>query len=177
MKDIYKLDNLSVVIDNNVLCDLYELGCLNNLFEVFDKIIIPQVIYDKELLYDIEKKLESYKDKFSLGIINTQEGLNTYGLLVNNPKYSGLSFCDKHAISIAKERHVYLSSNDGVIRKACQELGIKYTGVLGILGRIYYKNKISKSLLIKKIYLLKSNQTTCYISSQVIKEFKKEIGI
>lgn len=49
MKDIYHSDEISVVVDNNVLVDLYEIDCLHLLFSLFDHIVIPQVIFSDEL--------------------------------------------------------------------------------------------------------------------------------
>jgi predicted nucleic acid-binding protein len=49
MRDIYHSNNISVVVDNNVLVDLFELGCLNLLFQVFDNVMIPQILYASEV--------------------------------------------------------------------------------------------------------------------------------
>ena len=89
MKDIYHSDKISVVVDNNVLVDLSELGCLNLLFEIFDDVIIPQIIYDDELPETIKIEIENYN--FHLGLIETEIGLATYALLVNEVEFKKLS--------------------------------------------------------------------------------------
>jgi predicted nucleic acid-binding protein len=116
MKDIYHSDNISVVVDNNVLVDLFEIGCLNLLFEVFDDVIIPQIIYDDELPETIKIELEKYD--FHLGLIETEAGLTTYALLVNEVEFKKLSRYDRFAISIAKENLYYCNSNDKPVRNA-----------------------------------------------------------
>ena len=173
MRDIYHSDNISIVIDNNVLMDLFELNCLTLIFDMFDEVIIPQVIYDDELLDAIKVCIKPYK--YRIGKINTQIGLDTYGLLVNEKEFKKLSRYDRFAISIAKENLYYCNSNDKLVRKACEKFDIKYTGVLGVLGRAYYKDIITKIELNAYIDQLSSDETSCYISLNIIEQFKKEI--
>ena len=173
MKDIYHSDNISVVVDNNVLVDLSEIGCFNLLFEIFDDVIIPQIIYDDELPPDI--KVEVKECKFRIGLIETEVGLETYSLLVNENEFKKLSRYDRFAISIAKENFYYCNSNDKPVRNACKKLNVKYTGVLGVLGRSYIKSIITFEQLESYIELLISNDTSCYIDLKVIELFKEEI--
>lgn len=49
MKDIYHSNNISVVVDNNILVDLLKLNQLDLLFQVFDQVYIPQIIYMREV--------------------------------------------------------------------------------------------------------------------------------
>ncbi len=42
MRDIYSSSEISVVVDNNVLVDLFELDVKNLLFEVFHDVMIPK---------------------------------------------------------------------------------------------------------------------------------------
>lgn len=173
MKDIYHSDNISVVVDNNVLVDLFEIGCLYLLFAVFDDVIIPQIIYDDELPQEIKQEIK--KHKFQLGHIDTESGLETYRLLVNENEFKKLSRYDRFAISIAKENLYYCNSNDKPVRHACDKLNVKYTGVLGVLGRSFIKDHITKGKLETLIDLLISDQTSCYIDLKVIEAFKTEI--
>lgn len=89
MKDIYHSDNLSVVVDNNVLIDLYEIERLNLLFEVFDHVIIPRIIYKTELPSEVKGVLNQFD--YKLGAIETTIGLETYGILTNNVEFRKLS--------------------------------------------------------------------------------------
>jgi predicted nucleic acid-binding protein len=173
MKDIYHSDNISVVVDNNVLVDLSEIGCLNLLFNIFDCVIIPQVIYDDELPDEIKSEINQHK--FQIGLIETEVGLETYALLVNEVEFKKLSRYDRFAIAIAKENFYYCNSNDKPVRAACKKLNIKYTGVLGVLGRSYVKGVITVKQLETYIELLISDETSCYIDFKVIEKFKLEI--
>lgn len=173
MKDIYHSDSISVVVDNNVLVDLFEIGCLNLLFDIFVDVIIPQIIYDDELPPEI--KIEIEKNKFHIGLIETEVGLETYALLVNEIEFKKLSSYDRFAISIAKENLYYCNSNDKPVRNACKKLNVKYTGVLGVLGRSYIKGIITIEQLETYIEKLISDDTSCYIDLKVIEQFKVEI--
>lgn len=173
MKDIYHSDNLSVVVDNNVLVDLFEIDSLNLLFEVFDQVIIPRIIYDAELPSEVQNALNQFD--FQLGVIETTIGLETYGVLSNNVEFRKLSKYDRFAISIAKENCYYCNSNDKPVRIACEKLNVKYTGVLGVIGRAHIRNKITFEQFDALIKLLTSDETSCYIDLKVIGQFRDEI--
>ncbi len=163
----------SAVVDNNILVDLFELKRLDILFKVFDKVIIPRVIYDMEIIKEVLEEL----DKFEYEISDLENGIGytTYYELTNSKKFNKLSNPDKMAISIAKQYTFYCNSNDGLVRKACGELEIKYIGILGVLGKAYETNYITIDELMKLCNLLGSNETTCYISKSLIDDFLKKV--
>ncbi len=136
MNNIYKLDNLSIAVDTNVLQDFYELDIFNLIFGLFEEVIVPRIVYTQELDEKAKEKLD--KKDFTLGIIKTDIGNKTYYLLANNKQYKNLSKADKFLISIAKENNVYCASNDKPVRRTCQELNVCCTGTLGILGRVFF---------------------------------------
>ena len=173
MKDIYHSDNLSVVVYNNVLVDLYEIERLNLLFEVFDHVIIPRIIYETELPSEVKSVLNQFD--YKLGAIETTVGLETYGILTNNVEFRKLSKYDRFAISIAKENCYYCNSNDKPVRNACEKLNVRYTGVLGVIGRAYVRNQITLEQFNDSIDLIISAKTSCYIDLKVIELFKEEI--
>ena len=49
MASLNTLPEESVVVDTNIIIDLYELGRLDLLFNTFDVVSIPKLIYDQEL--------------------------------------------------------------------------------------------------------------------------------
>lgn len=108
---------LSVVVDNNILIDLFELNRLDILFETFETIVIPRIIYDDEIMDNIKSRLDDHH--FVLADIETETGMTLYGQLSQNIKYKNLSRQDKFAISLSKEYEYYCNSNDGLVRKAC----------------------------------------------------------
>ena len=173
MKDIYLSDDISVVVDNNVLVDLFELGCLNLLFKSFNVVMIPQILYANEVQSNLKEELQNYS--FTLANITSELGYTTYQTLVLEREYQRLSRYDKFAISIAKENLYYCNSNDLPVRKACDRLGVKYTGVLGVLGRAYIREFITKETLKAFLIKLLSNETSCFIKEEVIKSFEEEI--
>lgn len=173
MRDIYHSNSISVVVDNNVLVDLFELGCLNLLFKVFDNVMIPQILYESEVQHKV--KLELQKFRFSLANIETEIGYSTYQILITNVQYQRLSRYDKFAISIAKEKIYYCNSNDLPVRKACEQLGVNYTGVLGVLGRAYKKDVINETDLRRFLSKLLSDETSCFIKESIVRDFEIEI--
>jgi len=173
MNDIYHSSNISVVVDNNILVDLYELNCIHLLFFIFDIVIIPKVIYEDEITSEIKDILKTYP--FEMGSITTEIGLDAYSILVSNESFKRLSRYDRFAISISKENHYFCNSNDKLVRKACEYLDVKYTGILDVLGRAYKKNCIS--IIQLKSYLddLISDRTSCYIDKKIVDQFKIEM--
>lgn len=173
MRDIYRLDSVSLVVDNNILVDLYELDCVDLLFKIADKVIIPKIIFDQECMKEIKTMIQSLP--FIAGIISTESGLEAYSLLANESAFKRLSDHDKFAIAIAKENCFYCNSNDGLVRQACERLDVKCAGILGILGRAYIMKIVTKDLLNRYLNLLESDSTSCWIKPSVIEEFRLEI--
>ena len=173
MRDIYSSNELSVVVDNNILVDLYELESLHLLFEIFHTVMIPRILYDNEVQQVVKNELKSFS--FKLGAISTEIGYQTYQTLLSNEQFRRLSRYDKFAISIAKENMCYCNSNDLPVRKACEQLDVLCTGILGVLGRAYKMEKITKTNLQNLLDKLISDETSCYIKSELIKEFKEEV--
>lgn len=174
MKDIYYSNRISVVVDNNVLIDLFELDCLSLLFSCFDQVTIPKIIYDEETPLQIKTILAQFP--FVLGIITTSTGQEVYAQLINDFDFKRLSMHDRFAIAIAKENTYYCNSNDRLIRRACEKLDVKFTGILGVLGRAYVQGFIRYSQLMGFLDKLTSEDTSCYIDLQVVEEFKQEMS-
>ena len=172
MKDIYRLDNLKIVVDNNVLQDLYELSCISLLFEVAEVVLIPRDIF-KEALPEVKEVLLNYS--YKLCDIEDRKGYDILAILYQNQKYKKLSHSDRVCVSIAGEQYMFCGSNDKPVRNACLELGIKHTGTLGILGNAFYHKIISKKQLQSIFEVLKSNQTTSYISKDLIEDYLNQI--
>ncbi len=174
MNDIYHSSNISAVVDNNILVDLYELNCIYLLFLIFDIVIIPKVIYEDEITLEIKDILKAYP--FVLRSINTEIGLDAYGTLISNESFKRLSRYDRFAIAISKENHYYCNSNDKLVRKACEYLEVRYTGILGILGRAFKKDCITKVELESYLDDLVSDKTSCYIDQKIVAQFKEIIS-
>lgn len=175
MNDIYHSSNLSAVVDNNILVDLYELNCIHLLFLIFDVVIIPNVIYEDETIPEIKDILKAYP--FELGSLDTEIGLDTYATLLRAESFKRLSRYDRFAIAISKENHYFCNSNDKLVRKACEYLEVKYTGTLGILGRAFKKDCITKVELESYLDDLISDKTSYYIDLKIVDQFKAEMKL
>lgn len=173
MLEIYQSDDLTVVVDNNVLVDLFELDKLHLLFSVFTKVLIPRNIYQEEVEKKVKDVLENYE--FELADIETEVGLSTYKEILDNKKYRGLSIYDRVAISISKENYCYCNSNDKLIRKACLEYNVKFTGTLGVIGRAYKRGYLDNDQLTDVLSKISSDETTIHIKQEIIDEFLETI--
>lgn len=172
LKQYYKA---SVIVDNNVLIDFYELDKLELLFDVFSKVGIPKLIYDNEIEENVIEILDRYK--YELYNMETEAAYNAYAVLTTNRSFRRLSECDKLAVSIAKQFDYYCTSNDGLVRKACKELDVKYIGTLGVIGCAFAVNLIEKDEFIKIIGLLLSDSTSCHIKPEIVTSFLKRFDI
>lgn len=173
MKSIYLSNDISVVVDNNVLIDLDEIGRLDLLFRLFNPVIIPNEVYKSEIYDALKEKLQEYP--FILGNIETEIGYQAFSVLTNDPRFRQLSTYDRITIAIAKENCYYCNSNDLPIRKACDYLGVQYIGILGILGRACIKSTLTFDQVHELAQRLLSEATTCYIKPNIVKEFEEEL--
>jgi predicted nucleic acid-binding protein len=174
MEDIYSCLELTVVVDNNILIDLFELDKIDLLFKVTTGVIIPDVIIKNEVRVEILVALSGHS--FSVGKIETEKGLELYGKLVNNHDYRNLSTQDRFAIAIAEDNNCLCNSNDALVRKACQFYNVKCIGLLGILARALFQKAIDKVEFNSLLDLLKSNLTSCFITEKVIEEFRQKFN-
>ena len=81
--------DFSVVVDNNILIDLFELNRLDILFDIFETVVIPRIIYEDEILDNVKSRLDNHN--FILADIKTETGMMLYGQLSQNNKYKNLS--------------------------------------------------------------------------------------
>lgn len=173
MKNLLNSPPTSIAVDTCVLIDLDELNCLHLLSQIIPSVTISKITHDNEVNDELKAKLNPYPIK--LVNITTETGYQLYQQLINDPRYKKLSMYDAFAIAIAKEQGIYCGSNEKLIRKACDEFGILYLGTLEILGLAYQFKRISQEELEHYLSLLESGTTSCYITKDVIDEFRKEI--
>lgn len=163
----------SAVVDNNILVDLYELNRLDILFDTFDEISIPKLIYEEELPEYIKTELSSYS--YKLSNIDSESGYSTYHELTEDYRFRNLSIHDKLAISIAKQKDYFCNSNDGLVRKACNHFEVKYIGIIGLLRKAYERRKITLEELKSLVDKLSSDVTSCYIKKSVVNDFLESL--
>lgn len=175
MMSLKSLFNASAIIDNNILIDLFELDSIELLFKVFGTVGILKSIIDEELDDRIKEQLDEFE--YDVCVMDTAEAYQVYYDLTNNPRYKRLSKFDKHLISVAKSYDYYAGSNDGLIRKTCEDYSIKHVGTLGVIGCAFILGAIDRVRFISIISLLSSDITTCYIKSETINEFLNHVDI
>jgi predicted nucleic acid-binding protein len=161
-------------VDNNILTDLYEIGRLDLLFSVFDRVSIPHVILETEILQGIREALAG--QSFQISRISTEQGYEAYSTLTNTRAFRNLSHQDRVAISIARQHDYYCNSNDQLVRKACEKLDVGYIGILGIFDRAYHLDLFDRQTLHNLCAQLLSDETSCYMSKQVVESFLESIS-
>lgn len=161
--------DFSVVVDNNILIDLFELNRLDILFDIFETVVIPRIIYEDEIMDNVKSRLDDHN--FILADIETETGMMLYGQLSQNIKYKNLSKQDKFAISLSKEYEYYCNSNDGLVRKACDEYNVNYLGILGIFEVAFSKKIIDFEEITELCDELLGDDTSCYISKKIVAKF------
>lgn len=172
--NLKQFSSREAVIDNNILIDFCELGRLDILFKVFETVEIPDGIFNCEVSKEVKHELEGWE--YGVASINSIDGYNFYESLRTTNEFSGLSRCDRLLITIAKQNKCVCSSNDGLLRKACIQHRISFTGTLGIIGAAYELKIICEkefNQLINKIF---SDETSCYISKKTLREFRDKFG-
>ena len=175
MMDLTLLYDASVVVDNNVLQDFAELGRMDLLFRVFKTINIPKILFHDEVEEFVKVQLKDFDYKFLN--IDQEISREVFFQLTNIKKYRRLSSYDKQVIARAGLYDCDAGSNDGLVRRACEEFRIKYTGSLGIIGCTFQKGFIDKSEFIQLIGKIRSDETSCYIKDSTIKAFLENVDI
>lgn len=166
-----KLVGRPVVVDANVIIDLKELDSLFLLNELFSTLIIPKDTIETELDLDIQEGLEEIT--YEAGIIRSGIGYSIYSQCLRR---KSLSHCDRMSIALAAENNCVLCTNEKPARAQAGELGLEFTGTLGILAAAYQCGAVDKE---QAIYLFKYlyEKGSCYISNTLLDEVLSELGI
>ena len=172
MGNLNTIEFSAVVLDNNILMDLYELELVDLIKEIFKEVYVHTAVWQDEALTVV-------KDAFAhteLRIVDfsTDTAYKCYSHLTSVYEYRNLSTYDKLTIALAVDRMCIISSNDGLMRKACKMLNIKCIGILGVVRRAYNANVLTKEDVVSCCLKLVSDETTCYISDTIVEEFLKE---
>lgn len=168
---IINLYGKRAVIDNNIIGDLCELGCLGWLNQLFSEVMIPESI-----LNDEAQRYKRELDKIAF-TSTTIQNAETYEFLEDIlDKHGGLSDYDAELVAIAYEKYVLCTSNEKRIMTTCNENGIEYTGTLGILCLAYEKNLITLDGLDDYINRL-NDECSCFLSNRIISSVKNTYGL
>ena len=159
-----------MTIDACVAIDLSELGCLELLGCIFRVIYIPELVLNTEI-QSLKPNLSSLNPV--LADITSIKGWEFFHRLKD--QFPALSDQDRLVITISYETNSVCISNDATIRKACERHHIWVSGLLGVLGCARTHNVISQDKLSELISSL--DNTGCYISADILWEFKKHFGL
>lgn len=172
MNSVLQLDDI-VVIDNNVIQDFFELDRIDLIFSAFKSVYIPKTVFDAEISDNVKSKLKDFA--FTTINITTELGYETLSMLNTDRKYRRLSECDRNVIASAKEIGSFCGSNDSPVRKACMDFDVRFIGSLGVLKLNYIKGILSIDEIETITSLLLSEETSCYITEEVIIGFLSDL--
>lgn len=168
--------NRSVIVDANVLFDLYEVHGLYILNKIFSEVCIPVEVISE--LLDDEQFKEIHKNiRYRKVVIEKAEGYNLYARLSREQKE--LSAADKHLVCNAFEKGLLCVSNDSQVRKACQKYNIKVIRTLGVLGCARTTGVMSQEDLQRMFNLLLSPESSSFltVSHPDIKRFALDFDL
>ena len=170
--DILKIKGLKgkpAVLDNNIICDFIELGCIEILNKVFSKILIPESIYEDEIRQlDAQHLL---KVEYELTSFSSAAAHCLFHKISNSTKR--LSDYDIEVIVIAHEKAVLCTSNEKKIKEICEEYNIEHTGTVGILCCCFEQNILSEAEFSRLIITL-FTECTCRLSPKLKEQIFKQ---
>lgn len=159
------------VIDNNIICDLSELGCIELLNKIFTKVLIPKSIVDTEVI-QFKESLDKFK--YMEVVIERQDSYEFMFKILSD--HGGLTDCDAEVVAIAYEKYVLCTSNEKRIMTTCKENNIEFTGTLGILCCAYEHSIIDIETLENLINRLQYD-CSCFLSKKVLNDVRKNYKI
>lgn len=130
--------NAGATVDAMVLIDLHEASALDLLNRVFSTVYIPHGFSGTELLD--EEVLRGLH--FAPAYITSPEGYELFFSL--GRQFPALSEFDRLAIVISKETGTCCIINDKILRRACEGIGVHFSGTLGVLGCAFRCNLIGR---------------------------------
>lgn len=110
-----------IVSDSTTLIILFDMNRVELLYNLFQKIYLPQSVFD-EINFKNEIKLPHYMEVVSL---QESELLHSLNLLLDRG--------ESEAIALAKERGLPLVIDEKKGRKIAQNMNIRIIGLLGII--------------------------------------------
>lgn len=110
-----------IVSDSTTLIILFDMNRVELLYNLFQKIYLPQSVFD-EINFKNEIKLPHYMEIVSL---QKSELLHSLNLLLDRG--------ESEAIALAKERELALIIDEKKGRKIAQNMNIRIIGLLGII--------------------------------------------
>lgn len=162
----------SIVIDTCTITDLFDINATYLPLKIFSEVFVSEMIFIKEL--DEQQVNDLKKLGYKSTNLETDKGYFLVSQL--EVKYPGLSEIDKIVISIAYEKGLVCCTNDGNARKACEEMGIEYTGTLGILCCAFESKIINKDTFSNLLFKYE-NESSAYIKPAIIQSIRKLYGI
>lgn len=156
-------------VDAMVLIDLHEISALGLLNRVFSAVYVPHSLSGTEL--SEEEVLRGLH--FTPAYIISPEGYELFRSL--GRQFPALSEFDRLAIVISKETATCCITNDRVMRRACEETGVHFSGTLGVIGCAFRCNLITRDDLDGYVRRLESGSS--FLSSRIVRDFRKDMEL
>lgn len=144
-----------VIADTTPLISLMKIGKLNLLKELFDKVFIPERVYQELTVNSLfEKEVQEIKNCGYIQIVNVAD-TRAVRLL---RRATGLDAGESEAIVLVDEQHGNLLLMDEMKgRNVARQMGIRIMGTIGILMIALERSKITYEEIIQSIEILKDS--------------------
>lgn len=156
-----------LVSDTSILIDLERGDLLEGAFSVGLSLVVPDLLYDRELKEDIGPYLRS----LGLGVVTLTAKEVAFAQEVSAAR-PGLSLPDCFALSCATRPDHVLVTGDGLMRKEAQvRLGAVY-GLLWILDQMHASGKFEPEFLVEGLNRIASHSRARLPADEVRKRLK-----
>jgi len=150
-----------VVSDATTLIILFDLDKKKYLYNLFEKVYIPQKVYE-EISAKKSIELDSF---FEIVEVDESELLKSLRAILDDG--------ESEAISFAKEKNLPLIIDEKKGRKVAGNLDLKIIGLLGILMLNIQRGHIAKKDAL--VFLQSAIKNGYRISTKLINQFKEQI--
>ncbi len=150
-----------IVSDSSILIILFDLGKIDYLSNIFQKVYIPKAVY-KEITHKKELNLPSF---IEVTQIKDEKELEIIKILLDDG--------ESEAILLANELKKPLLIDEKKGRKIAKNRDIKVMGLLGLLLLNYKKGYVKKDEIL--LFLNDALNSGYRISKNLLENFKKEL--
>ncbi|TFG27497.1 MAG: hypothetical protein EU532_07300 [Promethearchaeota archaeon] len=164
---------MKIAVSNSCpLIHLATVGIIDCLFRLYDKILIPESVYDEVV---IKGKKEGHSDALIIEQAISNDKVQVKNVKIGKKDYSSLKLHqgEVHTINLALNSEIeIILLDDEEARIFARKLNLKVKGTLGILYDLVKKRYLS---LEKALHYLRELNSIMYLSSDVYNYVADEI--
>lgn len=162
------------VTDACIFIDLYDLGLVNEFFQLEIEIHTTTSVYF-ELYTEQQQILKAYQSVGRLIIHNLKE--DDFLQIQSEPYPKSLSETDKSVLHIANQLGACVLSSDKTVRNCAKNKDIEYHGMIWIFDKLVESNILSKKQASLKLEELVSTNFIFQNNKPLVVEIEKRLKI